>query len=153
VTVGACLLATALIGVDAVEAGGSASRLTANRRAAARMVEDLDAVRVRYGEPRLRRSRALGRRSSRFARWLMVHDEFHHAARMSGTRFSRVGEVLAIHFSYGPRVEPTVGEWLRSTVHREVLLNPGFRWVGAGISRGHFGRARATIWVVRFGRR
>jgi uncharacterized protein YkwD len=41
---------------------------------------------------------------------------------------------------------------MQSPSHAALVLNPLFTDAGAGLSHGRYGRARATIWVIRFGR-
>jgi uncharacterized protein YkwD len=42
--------------------------------------------------------------------------------------------------------------WLNSYGHRAVMMSRRYRWIGAARAVGLYGGARATIWVVRFGR-
>jgi uncharacterized protein YkwD len=116
------------------------------------MIERINAVRADHGLRPLQGSERLARSARRHAGRLMEHGSFGHGAlRLSG--FSSLGEALAYHRGRRLAVARTVRRWLGSAVHRGLVLDPSFRWAGAGRSSGRFGGRRATIWVLRLGRR
>lgn len=118
-----------------------------------RMMDAINWVRAQSGLRPLKRSRRLVRSSAARARTLMRYDFFAHPARLRVPRFDRVGEVLELHGGRRPRVNTVLRRWANSPGHRAVLASPRFRWVGAARAVGRYRGARATIWVVRFGRR
>ena len=117
------------------------------------MVARINQVRTTHGLSALQYSPSLARSSSRFARHLVRVDRFAHGARiMASSRFSRLGEVLALTHGWRIRRRQTLKNWLSSPSHRALLLSSSFRYVGAGRVRGYFGAARAVVWTVQFGR-
>jgi uncharacterized protein YkwD len=77
------------------------------------------------------------------------HGSFSSRIRGSGARGPMFGEDLA----WGTAATPQwiVGQWLTSPAHRAVLLRPGFRRVGIGISTGTFhGYGGATVVTADF---
>jgi uncharacterized protein YkwD len=114
------------------------------------MVLVVNRIRDRHGEPPLHRSIGLTDSSARFASWLMRRGSFGHRAGISvAGRFEGAGEALALHAGRRPHVRETVGRWMRSTVHRALLLSKRFAWIGVGRSWGRFGGRPSTIWVAR----
>jgi uncharacterized protein YkwD len=121
---------------------------------AERMLEEVNELRAWHGLPALEVSNRLSRSAERYAAWEMRTDYFGHADRIrAGTGWSSLGEALAIHRGHRPKVSRTLRNWARSPIHAALLLSPAFREAGAGMSRGRFGRRRATIWVIQLGRR
>lgn len=115
------------------------------------MVDKVNAVRHAHGLPALRYSRSLSRSSARYARYLVRHRQFRHAARIrASNRFSALGEILARARGSGLDREQTIDDWLASPPHRAVLLSRSFRCVGAGRAGGRF--AETVMWAVQFGR-
>lgn len=117
------------------------------------LIEKLNDYRRAYGLPALRESEALSRTSAGHATRLMRNDMFVHAQRLNVGRFSRLGEALAMRRSWSTRRAPVIRMWLRSPSHRALVLSRGFRWAGAGRSRGLYNGHLTTIWVLRLGRR
>ncbi len=117
------------------------------------MVTAINAARERHGLGPLRLTRSLERSSRAFAGRLMRTDVFSHAASIQASpRFRALGEILALHTDRRPRRRSTLRRWLNSPGHRAIILSRAFSRVGAGRAVGRFGRSRATIWVVQFGR-
>jgi uncharacterized protein YkwD len=83
----------------------------------------------------------------------MRGDFFAHPARLRVPTFDRVGEVIELHGGHRPRVRAVFNRWVDSASHRAVLASRRYRWIGAARATGRYGGHRATIWVVRFGRR
>jgi uncharacterized protein YkwD len=141
----ACLLVVGVAAVSpaAVQAGGTSP-----------MVRKINKVRHAHGLPSLHRSRSLSRSAAGFARHLMRVDVFSHASRIhASSRFSRLGEMLALNNGWRVRRSSAVRGWLRSPEHRGLMLSSSFTSVGAGLARGSFRGGPATIWVVQLGRR
>jgi uncharacterized protein YkwD len=124
------LVAAWLVSFAVLPAAASASGGSAILRA-------MNSVRARHHLPALHASRALSRaaseHSSDMARsGLMSHGAFQQ--RINHYVDSRyVGENLA----WAPRCSgrAIVRMWLRSAPHRHIMLMPGFRRAGVGISR------------------
>jgi uncharacterized protein YkwD len=76
---------------------------------------------------------------------------FGHAGSIAAPAFARVGEALALQPGRRLRRSRTVRGWLRSPVHRALILQPDFGWAGAGHARGRFRGRQATIWVLHLG--
>ena len=118
------------------------------------MVKKINDMRRAHGVPALRHSRNLAHSSKSYARHLMRANRLAHSSTGAGAwRRSARGEILALQRGWRIRRAAAVRAWLRSPSHRTVLLSRSFRFAGAGVSRGRFGSARSSIWVVRFGRR
>ena len=121
---------------------------------AARMLEEVNQLRAWHGLPALVASDRLSRSAERYAAWEMRTDYFGHADHIrAGAGWSSLGEAIAIHRGHRPKVSATLRSWARSPTHAALLLSPAFREAGAGMSRGRFGRGRATIWVIQLGSR
>ena len=118
------------------------------------MIEVINKVRARHGLYGLRASSSLQNSSGAFSRRLMATNRFGHGSRVSASRrFRRLGEALALHSGRRLKIRGTVRSWLRSSGHRAIVLTRSMRYVGAGVTRGRFGRSRATIWVLQTGGR
>jgi uncharacterized protein YkwD len=119
-----------------------------------RMLHALNGVRAQHGLAPFHGSASLGRSASAYARWMLRSDYFGHLGRIRASgSFSRIGEALAWHSGRRARVHQTVRAWMHSPPHRALILHPGFRWLGAGIARGHLSGRHATTWVLHFGGR
>jgi uncharacterized protein YkwD len=118
-----------------------------------RMIGAVNALRASHGLAPVGFSKHLARSSRRYAAWQMNADWFGHAERVrTGGRWTSLGETIAMHRGHRPRVHVTLRGWARSPGHAALLLSPNFSEAGAGLSRGRFGRRRATIWVLQLGR-
>lgn len=117
------------------------------------MVDTINFLRAQAGLRPFKRSRRLTRSAAARADLMMRADFFAHPARLRVPTFDRVGEVLELHGGRRPRVVRTVRRWGNSTAHRRVLSSRRFRWIGAARAVGRYQGDRATIWVVRVGRR
>jgi uncharacterized protein YkwD len=116
------------------------------------MVEVINDFRQAHGLRKVRASGSLMGSSQRFSNRLMRTDQFGHAARIQASRrFRRLGEVLELHRGRRARVRSTLRRWENSPGHRAALLDPKFRWVGAGRTAGRWRGHRATIWTVQLG--
>jgi uncharacterized protein YkwD len=84
----------------------------------------------------------------------MMHgDFFAHPSQLQVPTFDRVGEILELHGGRRPRMGRTIRLWLNSYGHRAVMLSSRYRRIGAARALGRYQGHRATIWVVRFGKR
>ena len=116
------------------------------------MIGVINEVRAKHGLYGLRASGSLQRSSNAFSRRLMATNRFGHGSRVSASRgFRRLGEALALSGGSGFKIRRTVRRWLGSSAHRRIVLTRSMRYVGAGVTRGRFGRNRATIWVLQTG--
>ena len=116
------------------------------------MMDAINLVRVQHGLRPLARSRRLVRSSQGRAKLMMRRDFFAHPSYLSVPTFDRVGEVLEIHGGRRPHTGAVMRRWANSPGHWSVILANHFRWMGAARAVGRYGGARATIWVVRFGK-
>jgi uncharacterized protein YkwD len=142
-------LTTVLVLLAGVTLVGPAGAATPTQRA---MVEQVNAVRAGHGLSPLGAAPALHRSARHYARWMVRNDYFGHLQRIrGGGRFDLLGETLAWHSGMRPRVAWTVRAWLGSPGHRALLLDPRFRWLGAGMARGRMSGTAATVWVLHLG--
>jgi uncharacterized protein YkwD len=116
------------------------------------MLTRINKVRQANGMRALRPSPSLERSSGGYARFILRTDYFGHLARIrASSHFHLLGENLAWHSGRRPGVAATVRAWLKSPAHRAVMLNPLYRWAGAGMARGRLGARVATVWVLHVG--
>jgi uncharacterized protein YkwD len=116
------------------------------------LVNQINEVRQVHGVPPVRYSRSLARSSLRFARYLARNQQFAHGSPIwASSRFSGLGEILALT-TEKVRRRKILRSWLQSPSHRAVVLDPAFRYVGAGRAWGDFGATPALVWTVHFGR-
>lgn len=138
-----CLALLALLVVPGL---ASASPDTSSRA----MIDQINQVRSHYGLRALRQSPSLTRSSRGFSRRIIWTGRFGHRSRIQASgRFSRLGEVLAMHTGRRDKVRGTVRAWLRSPAHRAILLTRSMHLVGAGVTHGRYGRWGATVWVLQ----
>jgi uncharacterized protein YkwD len=110
-----------------------------------RAAHGLAAVRMDF---RLVRA-ARGHSADMMRRQYFAHGSIASRALAQGARGPMFGEDLA----WGTRVSAqwVVDRWLASASHRAVLLRPGFRRVGIGISFGSFaGRSNVAVVTADF---
>ena len=118
-----------------------------------RMMDVINFARAQGGLRPLKRSRRLIRSARARAELMMRADFFAHPSHLRVPTFERVGEVLELHGGHRPRVARTFRRWAYSSGHRTVMSSRRYRWIGAARATGRYRGYRATIWVVRFGRR
>jgi uncharacterized protein YkwD len=146
------LLSLALVSAFAIAAvpqPASAARSFAGEG----MMDAINSVRANHGLRQLKRSDRLVRSSSSRAELMMHGDFFAHPAQLRVPTFDRVGEILELHGGRRPRMGRTIRLWLNSYGHRAVMLSSRYRRIGAARAVGRYQGDRATIWVVRFGKR
>ncbi len=117
------------------------------------IVNRINAKRAAHGLAPLRISSSLSRSSKAYSSRMMRTGYFGHQARIQASRrFRRLGEVLEYRRGYRAAVRATLRDWLNSPQHRGVIMSASFKYIGAGLTRGHFHGRRATIWVAQLGR-
>jgi uncharacterized protein YkwD len=116
-----------------------------------RMIEAINSVRADNGLRPLREAPKLARTSDDYAKHLIRTDSFGHGSSFQNTGFRTAGEILAYSSGWSAKPRPAIRMWLGSSSHRALVLSSSFRYVGAGLARGRFGRSMATMWVVHFG--
>ena len=132
----------ACTGVLALAAPAQAAPTTMEKRLIARIND----ARADRGLRKLRVGAIVQSGAHAWARHLRRADSFHHARLRAGT-----GEVLAWGTCSWFSPAAAVRAWLRSSSHRYVMLRPGFRFVGAGWSRGSWRRYGCVeMAVARF---
>lgn len=126
----------------------------------------VNSVRTSHGISAVRRSNVLARSARLKATAIIRCRQFSHTpcGQSFGSVFRAVGyargsyavgENLAWGSGMYASAEHTVGGWLRSPAHRNVLLSRTWREVGVsavGVT-GLFAPGATTIWVAQFGRR
>ena len=116
------------------------------------LVRKINAVRAVHGLRALKSSRSLNRSSRSYVRMMLARRYFGHLSRIRmSQRFHRRGEVLAQTLGRVPRPGNAVIQWMGSPMHRAVLLDGGFRYIGVGRAYGSFGGGAAMGWVAQFG--
>jgi uncharacterized protein YkwD len=129
-----------------------APAVAVERDAGRAMAQRINDVRWAHGLRPLRVSRTLERSAGAYARWMLRHDVFAHQPRIRvSARFSLRGENLAVHTGHRERVRGTVTMWMRSPPHRALILNPAYRFAGAGVAYGSLGHGEHTTWVLHVG--
>jgi uncharacterized protein YkwD len=92
---------------------------------------------------------ARGHSADMLRRQYFAHGSVASRAKAAGARGPLYGEDLA--WTTGLTAQWVVNAWLNSASHRAVLLRPGFRRVGIGISFGTFaGHGGAGIVTADF---
>jgi uncharacterized protein YkwD len=147
-------------------ASASSLRLTSTEIA---VVKLLNQTRVQHGLHTLQVRTSLCRAARADSREMVQREFFSHQSFNGESQTARVlrcgytckgcsswrtGEVIA--YGVGPAGMPQaiVDEWLQSAAHRTVLLDPRWRDVGVGRSRGTFrGLVGAAMFTVDLGRR
>jgi uncharacterized protein YkwD len=118
-------------------------------------------ARAQDARTRLAPSRALRRAAAIKGRNVATCKQFSHtpcnadvtaAVRASGYRFSTFGENLFATPEEATSARSVVAAWLRSPTHRETLLHPRFRELGAARVDAPqlLGGERAIVWVTAF---
>jgi uncharacterized protein YkwD len=116
------------------------------------LVSKINHVRAANGLRALRVSKSLNRSSRSYVHLMLRRHYFGHASRimMSG-RFHRRGEILAQNGGRHARPGAALAQWLASPIHRSVMLDGAFRYIGVGKAYGSFGGSPAMGWVAQFG--
>lgn len=118
-----------------------------------RIVDGINWVRASKDLRTLKGSRRLARSARARARLMMRADFFAHPSRLRVRGFHRVGEVIAFHRGHKPRALRTLKRFGKSPPHRQLLLSRKYRRVGAARAHGRWRGTRATIWVIRVGKK
>jgi uncharacterized protein YkwD len=144
-----CALVACLI-VPALPAGTAAARASAEDQ----MLAKINSYRSQHGLPRVRKSKSLTRSAERYSWKQLNAGYFGHSSRIhASSKYRRLGEILAFLSGTRAQVSSAFRMWLNSGGHRAVIMDRGFRYVGAGRASGRFRGGKATIWTVQFGAR
>jgi uncharacterized protein YkwD len=135
-----------------VSAAAPTTTSAAKSRKGNKMMDVINWARSNAGLRPLKRSRRLVRSSRARSELMMRADFFAHPSRLSVPTFDRVGEVLELHGGRRPQTGAVLRRWANSPGHRAVITSGAYRWIGAARAVGRYRGARATIWVVRFGK-
>ena len=131
-----------------------AATASAGRSAEDQMLAKINNYRAKNGLPKVRKSKSLTRSAERYSWKQMRSGYFGHSSRIqASSKYSRLGEILAWSQGTSARVSSTFRMWLNSPGHRAVIVDRGFRYVGAGRASGRFRGGKSTIWTVQFGSR
>ena len=119
-----------------------------------RMLAGINQARAANGLPALRHSGNLSASAGRYSRYMLARDYFGHLSRIhaSWSRWSWLGENLAMYPGWGTRVGSIVRAWLHSPAHRSVMLGTRYRFAGVGYAHGRMGGRRATTVTLHVGR-
>jgi uncharacterized protein YkwD len=116
------------------------------------MLSKVNHYRRAHGLGAVHVSHSLMHSAARYARHMMRHQYFGHAKRIhASSHYRRLGEILEIQRG-GSNVGLAFRTWLRSSPHRDIILDGSFDYAGAGLTHGRFHGYRSTIWVMHFGR-
>ena len=116
------------------------------------MIKKVNEMRHSSGLPTLQTSEALVGSARNYARYMLRNDYLGHLSSIqAGGSFRFVGETLAWHNGWKPRVGSTFTQWMNSPPHRAVLMSATYRCIGAGRVRGRLGSSRETAWVAQLG--
>ncbi len=133
-------------------AGGAQARGLNSSEAS--LLQTMNAVRTSHGlaplrlDVRLLRA-ARGHTADMLRRQYFAHGSVAGRALAQGARGPVFGEDLA--WGTGVTAHWVIDRWLASPAHRAVLLRPGFRRVGIGISYGTFaGHGSAAVVTADF---
>ena len=114
----------------------------------------INAIRADHGLRPVRSSPALSRSARVQSATMLRTDRFAHSSRLSAAgHWSVLGENIAMHRGWRPRVGWLLRSWMNSPVHRRLILSAKYRYAGVGSARGHYGRWKFTTWTLRLGRR
>jgi uncharacterized protein YkwD len=131
-----------------------AAPASAARSAEDQMLAKINSYRAQHGLPKVRKSKSLTRSAERYSWKQLNNGYFGHAGRIqASSKYRRLGEILAFMSGSRANVSGAFRMWLNSGGHRGVIMDRGFRYVGAGVAQGRFRGSRAAIWTVQFGSR
>lgn len=118
------------------------------------MIQKVNNYRAKHGIPKLRVSKSLSRSAHRYS-WKQMRGGFfgHASSIQASSKYRRLGEILEWHRGTAARPSLAFRTWLRSGGHRAVIMDPSFRYVGAGRASSRFRGGKATIWTMHFGAR
>jgi uncharacterized protein YkwD len=119
-----------------------------------RMLDGINQARGANGLPALRHSGNLTASASHYSRYMLARNYFGHLSRISASwsRWSWLGENLAMYPGWGTRVGSIVRAWLHSPPHRAVMLSTRYRFAGVGYAHGRMGGRRTTTITLHVGR-
>ena len=143
-------------------ASGAASAATTPPRK--ELLRAINQVRATHGIHKLLAASALRFAALRHSTDMLTRNYFAHTSPTGSTITNRIvrsgfvnghwwrgAETLAWGIGARASAEATVAAWLRSPVHRAIMLSGGFRWVGIGRDCGRFdGHPGACVWTADF---
>ena len=142
-----------LLAFSALAATVAAPAVSSAATAKQRMLSAINSARAAHGAAKVRVHKTLSRTSTRYARYMVENDVWAHAANpATGTRgMAGVGEILGLTTTPRPAARAIVRGWMASAVHRPILLDRRYRYVGIGLGHGAMDGTTSWVWVVRFG--
>jgi len=161
-----CSVGLASVCALASTASASSLRLSSAERA---VVELINQTRAQHGLLPVQVRTSLCRAARAHSREMVRRGFFSHQSHGGGSPTARMvrygygmrgcsswstGEVLAYGSGPAGSAQAIVNGWLRSPLHRALLLRPGWRDVGVGRACGTFlGIRRTAVYTVDLGRR
>lgn len=150
-----------VLAVVAASSGIASAATTPPRK---ELLRAINRVRASYGMSKLLGAPALRAAALRHSQDMLARDYFAHTSPTGSTVAFRIvrsgfvsghvwraGETLAWGIGARAGAAATVAAWLRSPIHRAIMLSPGFRWVGIGRNCGRFAGYRgACVWTADF---
>jgi uncharacterized protein YkwD len=116
------------------------------------VVNRINQIRGANGLRPLRVSASLNGSSRAYLRLMQRQRYFGHSSRIRmSRRFHKRGEVLGQHGGRRPLPGAAVGQWMASPLHRALLLDGGFRYIGVSSGYGSFGGRAVMGWVAQLG--
>ena len=100
-----------------------------------RMLDMVNRVRLDHGAPALQWSRRLERRAERNSKGMARKGRLSH----SGTLRDGMAEVVGC----GSTLRAILRAFMKSSLHRGIILDPYYREAGVGVARG-----RGALWVT-----
>jgi uncharacterized protein YkwD len=149
IVVAGLMLGCALPSVPAAHAGSSKQD-----RVERAVIHKVNKIRHSHGLRALRRSRALSRAADRKAKEVARSSVLSHSSPDGTSMMSRVrqyvrartvGETLGYVPVRSSQADQIVDAWMRSPSHRDALLSPAFRRVGAGRRKARVGSSRVAV--------
>jgi uncharacterized protein YkwD len=132
--------------------------LTDLAQARAAMLARVNAERAKAGRPPLKLDPRLNEAAQHHADDMLVHSYYNHSSPEGTTPIDRVRKtgyvphIMAENIARGPfTVDEVMDNWMLSREHRDNLLHPAFRDLGAGIAVGRNSVGYTVIWVQDFG--
>ncbi len=142
----ALVLAALVAVVECDQAAGRAKPLSGKERQLVRLI---NTVRVKHGRSELKISYPLARAAERHSRDMIRRGYFGHSSLIGRGR--RVGEIIGWGASLYGTPRAMMRAWMRSSIHRSILLSPKWRRMGVGRGVGAFrGLSGAAVYTVDF---
>lgn len=138
-------LTVAVCAIGLATAGGAAASPESQ------MMKKVNSYRHKHGLRSVKLAGNLKHSAKRYADWMMSHHYFGHSSRIhASSRYRRLGEILERQRG-GANVSLAFRTWIHSAPHRDIILDPRFKYAGAGRSYGMYEGYKNTFWVMHFG--